>query len=552
MSQVVIDRPLPPPGAAPAERFDASAWPARAKPGFLRLARWLIHQTPAFLVMLALAGLGVYGHRTDWTLPKFSDLTGRAVAARDDWCPEHGVPESQCVECQPDLLPPGNDYAWCTDHGVHNCPLEHPEVAQLKQPPAVAESDRERASRALASGGRPENNPLCKNYRRRIQFASLESVQKAGVDVGVVDRQPVTEAISASGQITYDQTRVASLSARLPGTVFRVMKAVGDWVRGGEILALIDAAEVGRAKSEFLQALAQEELTRKTLDRLEQLSTQGIVAGRQALAAQADHMQARARLLSVQQALANVGLPVNVESLRGLPAAELDSRLRTLGIPPEVSQNLPTSEITANLLPLRAPLDGIVVERHAVAGEVLDNFRVVFQLADTGRMWLTLAISLEDAGQVVLGQPVRFRPDGSGDEVRGTVGWISTTADPQTRTVTVRADLPNPGGRLRNETFGAGTIVVREEPEAIVVPNEAIHWEGDCHVVFVRDKHYFDSPQSPKVFHVRTVRLGAGNGNFTEVIAGVLAGEVVAGRGSDVLRAELLKNSLGEGCCAVK
>jgi cobalt-zinc-cadmium efflux system membrane fusion protein len=68
----------------------------------------------------------------------------------------------------------------------------------------------------------------------------------------------------------------------------------------------------------------------------------------------------------------------------------------------------------------------------------------------------------------------------------------------------------------------------------------------------VRDKRYFDK-DSPKVFHVRTVRVGGEsekfNEKFTEILAGVLPGEVVATKGSDVLRAELSKNNLGEGCC---
>ena len=78
---------------------------------------------------------------------------------------------------------------------MHNCPLCHPEVAQLKQTPVVAEADRQRAARALAAAPRPENNAVCKNYRRRIQFASLEAVKKAGVDVGLVDRQPISESV---------------------------------------------------------------------------------------------------------------------------------------------------------------------------------------------------------------------------------------------------------------------------------------------------------------------------------------------------------------------
>jgi multidrug efflux pump subunit AcrA (membrane-fusion protein) len=132
------------------------------------------------------------------------------------------------------------------------------------------------------------------------------------------------------------------------------------------------------------------------------------------------------------------------------------------------------------------------------------------------------------------------------------LNWISTAADKQTRMIRVRAELPNSDGRLRDESFGSGRIILREEPEAIAVPNESVHWEGCCFVVFVRDKHYFDSPESPKVFHVRSVRIGAKSEKFTEIIAGVLPGEVIASKGSDVLTAQLLKNNLGEGCTCVE
>lgn len=552
MSQIMIEHPMTRSAASPLEHFETKPAEAIERPRRVRLVLRLARHTPTLCVMAALAALGIYGHRTDWKLPKFSTLTGNSASARDDWCEQHGVPESQCVECQPDLLPSGQDYGWCKTHGVHDCPLEHPDVAQLKKPPLVTDADRERAARALAAIPRPENNAVCKNYRRRIQLASLEAVQKAGMDVALVDRQPIIESLTANGQITYNQTRFASLSSRLPGTVWRVEKSVGDRVRTGEVLALVDAAEVGKAKSELMQALAQEGLAKTLLDRLNQLSTQGIVSGRQAQTAQADYVQARGRLLSAQQALLNFGLPLDVEALRGLSEADLLTHLRLLGIPDAVFRNSPADEATANLLPIRAPLDAVVVERHVVAGEVVDSSRVLFQLADTSRMWLTLNVSVENVGKLGLGQAVRFRPDGARDEVSGTLIWISTSADPQTRMVTVRAELPNPTGQLRNETFGAGRIILREEQDAIAVPHQAIHWEGCCQVVFVRDKGYFDNQDGPKVFHLRTVRIGARNENFTEIIAGVLPGEVVATKGSDVLRAELLKNGLGEGCCAVQ
>ena len=381
------------------------------------LVRRLFMHGPTFLVMVVLAWLGVYGHRSDWKLPKFSALTGSSAGQRDDWCEAHGVPESQCVECHPELLPRGKDYGWCKEHGIHNCPLCHPEVAQLKQTPVVADADRQRATRALVAAPRPENNPVCKNYRRRIQFTSLEAVKKAGVDVGLVDRQPIVESVAANGQITYDQTRFASLSSRLPGTVSRVEKNVGDQVRSGEVLALVDAAEAGRAKTELMQALAQEELSRTALKRLESLTE--VVAGRQVQEAQAGFVQARARLLSAQQALGNLGLAVNVDQLRGLPEEKLAEHLRLLGLPEQNVKRLSANETTANLLPLKAPMDGVIVARQVVAGEVVDASRVLFQLADTSRMWLTLNVSVEDAGNLSLGLPVRFRPDGNRGEVIG-------------------------------------------------------------------------------------------------------------------------------------
>src|SRR5207253_3096237 len=105
----------------------------------------------------------------------------------------------------------------------------------------------------------------------------------------------------------------------------------------------------------------------------------------------------------------------------------------------------------------------------------------------------------EDAGLVTAGQKVLFRPgeNHQGVEIAGKVSWISTSADGITRTVRVRVELPNSDGRLRANTFGTGRIVLREEPSAVFVPTQALHWDGCCHVVFVRDKDYFQKG-SPK------------------------------------------------------
>ncbi len=500
------------------------------------------------IALTALGGLAVWGHHTGWKIPKFSELNGGAQEEQDDWCAEHGVPESQCVECNPALLPRGKEYGWCKKHGVAECPLEHPDVAQLDKTPKITDEDFDRAERTLACDNRPENNPKCKLNKRRIQFASQKAVEKAGIDIAPVWQSPMIEAITANGEITYDQTRVARLSSRVSGTVWWVGKAIGDRVKRGDVLALIDAAEVGKAKSDLLQALALVEQKTRAKEAVDKLIKEGVYqqGSLHEVEANAALREAEIRLVAAEQALMNLGLAITSNELKGLSPKELAKRLQFLGLPSEMATDPAYQTTTSNLFPLRATLDGVVVACDVVAGPPVDTAKQLFVIADTSNMWLNLDVRLEDTKRLMLGQPVYFRPDAKSTEVFGSVAWISTAVDEKTRTVKVRAELPNPDGRLKAFTFGSGRIILREEKNAIVVPNEAVHWEGCCYVVFVRDKNYLKDG-SPKVFHVRIVRPAAKDETNTEIIAGVLPGEVVASKGSGTLRSELLKNNLGEG-----
>ena len=505
---------------------------------------WFHNALPTVLVVLALAGVAVVGHLTHWQLPKFSELTGQADHMADDWCAEHSVAESICVECKPDVLPKGKQYGWCSKHGVHECPLCHPDVAQTLYPVAVTPAMLARSQQALEFSERPENNSKCKLQSRRLQFASEEAVTRAGITDAPAKTAPMLEVVAANGEITYDQTRVARLSSRVPGAVWRVEGKVGDRVRVGDVLALIDAAEVGKAKAEFLQAYAQFDLKVRLWQSMQ--SAQGALPGRALQEAEAAVREARIRRLSAQQALVNLGLPIQADELKDLPDDKAAERVQFLGLPTFLTSGLDPRSTTANLLPISSPLDGVIVAREAVAGEVVDPAKVLLTVADNRQMWLNLDVRQEDARLLAVGQKVLFKPDAAKVELRAEISWISTAVDEKTRTVKLRAELPNADGKLRASTFGAGRIVLREETEAVVVPKEALHHEGCCNIVFIRDKHW-TKDGAPKVFHVRKVVPGARDESQVEIIAGVLPGEIVATKGSGVLRAELLKNHLGAG-----
>jgi cobalt-zinc-cadmium efflux system membrane fusion protein len=417
-------------------------------------------------------------------------------------------------------------------------------VAQSKKAPAVTSADRERAERSLRFTERPGNNPACKLHQRRIQFASEEAVDRAGVIVEPVWTGPVREYVASPGEITYDQTRVAHLGSRASGTVWRVYKHLGDPVEAGEVLALIEATEVGKAKSDLLQAVAQAQLRAQTLATARGGST--VLPPARLREAEASYREAQIHVAATRQILVNLGLVLDASNLENLSTEDLEKRLHFAGLPSTITRNLDPQKTTSALLPVVAPMAGVVVSREVVAGEVVDPARVLFEVVDTSRLWLTFHVAVEDARRLRIDQPVEYTPDGSKEPLTARITWISTRADPRTRTVEVRANLPDPEGRQRANTFGTGKIILRDETEVVVVPSEAVHWEGCCHVVFVRDRNYL-KPDAPKVFHTRTVRIGAVDTKQTEIIAGVLPGELVAVKNSGVLRAELLRGNLGEG-----
>jgi cobalt-zinc-cadmium efflux system membrane fusion protein len=538
---LVEQQPVPPPRALSDAGLSRFAVLARA--------------VPPLLICSALGGLLLWGHHTGWAVPKFSEMFGPASAAKQAWCAEHGVPAAICVECNEDLLPRLKS-TWCSEHGVHYCPFEHPEVAQTRARPIVALADLERARRALALKERTENSSRCKTHLRRLQFASQEVMDKMGIDVLPVGRDTVVETVPVSGEIIYEQPRVAPLYSPVAGRVWQVTPygLLGEEVKQGDVLALVDAAEVGKAKAEFLHAVAQLELKAKNLAAIQTLSPQGAVSEARLREAETAHRAAQVQVVASQQALANLGLPVHFEDVKNLSPLQLGRHLQFLGLPADLVQRLPPGTATANLLAVRASRDGVVTEARVVAGEMTDPSKTLFIVADTRHMWLKLNVRAEDVPYLRVrdrktgapGQTVRFRPDGSNREVSGELVWKSTTVDEKTRTVQFRADLPNPEGQLMAHTFGSGRVLLREEKDAIVVPSEAVHWEGDCHIVFVRDKHFLEEG-APKVFHVRSVRPGVDYAGKTEIIAGVLPGELVATSNSAALRAELLKNNLGAG-----
>src|SRR5690606_26916419 len=142
-----------------------------------------------------------------------------------------------------------------------------------------------------------------------------------------------------------------------------------------------------------------------------------------------------------------------------------------------------------------------------------------------------------------LKQHVTVQVDGADlPPLQGEITWIAAEVDPRTRTITARAEVPNPEGHLRANQFATARIETGTARAAVTVPRAAVQRVGDREVVFVRAR--------PGVYQPRVVRR-YGDGDSVQVEGKIEDGEEVVTTGAVLLRTEIMPGSIGAGCCEV-
>lgn len=394
-------------------------------------------------------------------------------------------------------------------------------------------TSNEQAGQIKESGKKETES--AQNTLPRIELVSEEGLKPAGIETGAVEERLVGEYVQAHGDIDFNQDHYAHLSTRAAGTAWGVYKHAGDQVKQGEVLALIASPELASLKFDLQQTL----LTVQTRERYYQrLKSSGEATSRQALeSAESSLRESRIHLSKDQQSLQNLGLTVSIDELSRLTDEQVADRLRTLGIPGSLLQGLDPSTLSSNLLPMYAPFDSMVIKRDIVIGEVVNPGTPQFVLADLSQLWLMLHVRLEDVGKLREGQDVSFHLDGPNEEAPpAKIAWISAEVNEKSRTVPVRANVDNPKGRLRPNTFGDARILVRREKH-VIVPNGALQFDGTSYVVFA-------CGESDTEFQPLRVKLGPRHEDFTVVLSGVAAGQRIAISGTQVLLSEMQKERI--------
>lgn len=480
----------------------------------------ILVRIPTLLTLALLAGLGVWGARGDWKMPD-----GLRFWAKDTAAPRESSEDSIKVVSETGATQSGESGS-LAPRRIEFAEADAVEKAGIRlapvevRPPAPLPALDASTAALLGSG----------STGALLAAASLTP-----------DRVPLAQYVTAQGAVDFEPSRYARLTSRASGSVWRVEKEIGDSFHAGEILAIIDSAEVGKAKADLLLSLTQVRMRTALVQRLKSASGAGAVADQRLIDAENSLREARIRLFNDHQALLNLGLPVHLKDLQDLSEDDLVRKLRLLALPQGLAKNMDADSLTANLLPLTAPFAGKVVQRNVAIGEVVltAHPKTLFVIADVRYLHIDLNVNPEDMARVRIGQTVDFRPDGKGAELAfARVSHIAPEIDEKTRRVLVHAEVYDTDGRLRPNAFGIGRIVIREVPEALVVPADAVQSDGGTDLVFVR--------LSDRSFEARPVRVGLRDGDRVQV-SGVHPRDEVVTAGSFALKSQLLKHRIAGG-----
>ncbi|MCJ7729122.1 MAG: efflux RND transporter periplasmic adaptor subunit [Sedimentisphaerales bacterium] len=280
---------------------------------------------------------------------------------------------------------------------------------------------------------------------RQIVF-SEDALKLMEIETTPVERKFVEAEIRLVGKVEYDESRVKEIAAWVPGRIDRLyVDFTGTLVRKGDHMVYLYSPQLLSTQAELLQAV---KAVQETGDGATELIRRSSVATLEA---------AREKL-----------------RLLGLQKGQIEEIEKT---------GQPTDHLT-----IYAPIGGIVIEKHANAGDYVETGTKIYTIADLSEVWVKLDAYESDMMWIRYGQEVKFTTEAYAGEVfRGTISFINPVLNAQTRTVKLRVNVANPDGRLKPEMFVRAIVRSKVAASGMVMdPEMAGKWICPMHPSVVK------------------------------------------------------------------
>lgn len=354
-----------------------------------------------------------------------------------------------------------------------------------------------------------------------------EDQRRAGIQTAFVLVQKIPRSLTVVGQVAMDEQHTSRLGTISDGRITSVNVLAGAMVRRGQMLGTIHSHAVHETVGALVQAFAEVDrqrgaviFARQANQRYNRLYTIQAASLEESQRAGQELQQAEKMLIDAQ---ANVHM--EREHLSELLQVSAESLT-------------PNNLYNRELIPIRSPIDGVVVARNITVGQVVELGFDAFDITNLSTVWVTAAVNQQDLPLVHSGATADISDAAAPDAViSGHVAMLGDTLDPETRTVPVRIVVPNRGTRLRPGMFVSARIAETPTSNAVFVPEDALQDINGLEVVFVT--------RDGQNFQARTVILGARSAGKAEVTGGLLPGDRIVIAGAFMVKAEMLKATMG-------
>lgn len=379
---------------------------------------------------------------------------------------------------------------------------------------------------------KPKTQSVAEEEQRKTELTpnSIQLSERVMAESGIrtfkVQPMVLPHVVVLNGNVGYNENRFLSLAANVRGRVVEIAVDLGQRVSPGDPILRLESVELGRAREELVRALAELEVAERALQRARALAEAKAIAAGELAAREGEYLVKKAAAEAAERALHLYG-----------ESQEAVNRLRQAAN----SQDPAPSLGGAAWLTLTAPFVGRVIDRKVTPGALIEALQPLVTVADLTSVWVFLQAYEKDLAVLREGLPVTVEAEAFPHETfTGRVDFVGSVVDPATRTVRVRATVPNPQEKLRPGMFVTARVVVPHgeggEPPKLAVPQGALQTMDAQPVVFV---HLGDG-----VFVRRAVTVGHSFDGYTEVLAGLAAGEEVVIEGSFVLKSQFSRAAL--------
>jgi cobalt-zinc-cadmium efflux system membrane fusion protein len=357
----------------------------------------------------------------------------------------------------------------------------------------------------------------------------MEDQRRAGVQTDYILVQRVPRSLSVVGQVAMDEQNTSHLGIISDGRIIAVNVLPGAVVHRGQVLGSLHSHSVHETVGALIQAFAAVSRQRGAVTFAQQARDRYNHLYSIQAASLEESQRANQELQQAEQMLVDAQANVHMER---------EHLSELLQISPE--SLTPDNLYDKELIPIRSPIDGVVIARNISVGQVVDLGFDAFDITNLSTVWVTASVNQQDLALIHTGASAEILDSASPNTVSsGRVTMLGDTLDPQTRTAPVRIVVPNRGTRLRPGMFVSANIAEPATRDAVFIPEDALQDINGLQVVFVTS--------DGQTFQARTVNLGTRSQAKVEVVSGLRPGDRIVVSGAFMVKAEMLKGTMGGG-----